>query len=561
MSVINNLLNLSSFSRVSPIRTESPALKPFAEVDDGSKVDLQRAQNRLLRAYRALEQLAELADVKTRFKLDLPDARSSSGLGLDLSTTAATLASIGEINASPTSFTPFGPDWATGSTAPLTIGGEYDGSNGSDTLTFEVRRAGVKGVDNLRIRVDDSQGNRLRQVNIRPSDPPDMEYGIGNGLFFTLGAGLLINRDTTTIQVFDNVGSAFDPDKPLGGTRNDNPNFQYYPAPNTLPSIVDGAFQLNGESIGVGTADTLNDVVGRINSSNAGVTAVFNAGTERIEFVQNTPGSVPTIDIQGDTSNFVQSTKLDTAVVNPGTDPEDEIAFQNVGAFSSIQSGSFLINGTSISVDASTDSLTTVIDRINTSPAGVVASFDPGTQTVLIETESQASVLELDSNGTALFAALKIPEGRVDNEAVGSGISRRRSYDIADALDRVFEEFNYLFQDSRFVNRGEGAELFRSPLEAAFREAFGETGGVASTRFGLRYDDSSDARRRGDFAALDRRNFTQSLQIRGADVKQFFSGSDGSSGLIDGLLEATGQALKNVGIALGQSGTFVDVFA
>ncbi len=561
MSVIFNLQNLSSFFRVRPVATSSPALKPLAPVDDGSQVDLQRARNRLLRVYRALEQLAELADVKTRFKLDLPDARSSSGLGLDLSTTAATLASTGEINASPTSFTPFGPDWTGLSTAPLTIGGEYDGSNGAGNLTFEVRRAGVKGVDNLRIRVDDPQGNRIQQINIRPSDPVDMEYGIGNGLFFTLGAGALVNLDTTTIQVFDNVGSAVDPAKPLGGVRNDNPNFQYYPSPNTLPAIVDGAFQLNGESISVGTADTLNDIVDRINQSNAGVTAVFNAGTERIEFVQNTPGSVPTIDIQGDTSNLVVSTKLDAAVVTPGTDPEDEVAMQSVGAFGSVQAGSFLVNGVAIAIDPSSDSLTSVIDSVNASEAGVVASFDANTQQVLIESEAQASVLELDSNGTGLFAALKMPEGRVDSEAVGGGISRQRSYQIADALETVFDEINYLFQDSRFVNRSDGAELFRNPLEAAFREAFGDTGGPASTRFGLRYDDSHDARRRGDFAALSRRNLTRSLQIRGNDVQQFFGGPDGSGGLVDGLLQATGQALKSVSIALGRSATFVDVYA
>ena len=121
----------------------------------------------------------------------------------------------------------------------------------------------------------------------------------------------------TTITVSDSVGATVDPDKPLGGVRNDNPNLQY-----GLPAIADGSFQINGESINVATSDTLNNVVDRINNSNAGVTAVFNAVTERIEFVQDTLGSVPTIDIQNDTSNFIEATKLDSAVVNPGIDPE-----------------------------------------------------------------------------------------------------------------------------------------------------------------------------------------------------------------------------------------------
>jgi hypothetical protein len=557
MSVISNLQNLSSFSRINPTGGGVQGLKPFAPVEDGNRADLLRAKNRLLRVYRALETLAELANVETRFKLDLPDAISNAGLGLDLTTTAAALASTDEINASPMSFAPFGPDWTNGSSALLTIGGEYDGSQGSGALTFEVRRPGVKGTDNLRIRVEDPQGGQPLNINIRPNDAPDFEYTLGNGLFLTLGPGALIDRDTATIQVFDALGSAVDSDKPLGGVRNDNPNFQYYPAPNSLPPIVDGEFLLNGESISVGTTETLNDVVNRINQSNAGVTAVFNATTERIEFVQNTTGSVPTIDIQGDTSNFVLSTKLDAAVVTPGIDPEDEKVFANVGAFASIQTGDFLINGTPISIDTASDSLTSVIDRINESGAGVVASFDPGTQKVLIETQQSESVLELDSNGTGLFGALNLPEGRVDNEAVGDGISRRRSYEIADALETVFSELNYVFQDKNFVDRGVGAGLFRGPLESVFSSAFGETG---STVFGIRHDASADARRRGSFATLDRRNFTESLQIRGNDVQRFFSGDDDTNGFVGGLFQATEQALKSLSLALGESGTFVDTF-
>ena len=89
------------------IRTAESApqgLKPYAPVDDGSQGDLLRARTGLLRLYRSLEALAEAANVRTRLKLDLPDAISSSGLGLDLTQTAATLVSSEEINASPTSF-------------------------------------------------------------------------------------------------------------------------------------------------------------------------------------------------------------------------------------------------------------------------------------------------------------------------------------------------------------------------------------------------------------------------------------------------------------------------
>ena len=51
------------------------------------------------------------------------------------------------------------------------------------------------------------------------------------------------------------------------------------------------------------------------------------------------------------------------------------------------------------------------------------------------------------------------------------------------------------------------------------------------------------------------------LQTNGDQVKKFLAGSDGGSGLIQDLLEATRIALSNVSHALGQSGSFIDTYA
>ena len=552
MSVIQSLQNLSFASRVSQTERAPQGLKPFAAVDQTANSDFRRARDKLLDLYRSLETLAELTNIDTRFKLDLPDARSSSGLGLDLTSTAATLASTEEINASPMSFSVFGPEWDDGSDALITIGGEYDGTHGSGTLSFEVRRDGTHGVDNLRIRLEDPQGNRIRNINIRANHAEDRQYDLRNGLYLTLGPGSLIDRDFTTIQVFDNVGAVVDPGKPLGGIRNDNPNLQF-----GTPSIVDGSFQLNGESIGVATSDSINDVIDRINASSAGVTATFNSLTERIDFLQDSLGSAPTIDLQGDTSNFLQATKLDTASVLAGIDPEDDQAFEDVAAFAAVQSGNIEINGQQIAIDTASDSLSTVIDRINTSSAGVTASFDTETQRVLIEADEATSELRLDSNGTGFFSALNMPEGRVDPEAVSRGISRQRSYGIADATAAAFAEISDLFRDTSFVGRGANAGRFRAPLEAAIRGLFGSS--MSGDLFGLQFDGSADARLRGDFASIDRQALTRSLQLRGDSVQEVL-GKNGE-GLIQSLLIGARQALTNVNQALGISGTFIDTFA
>ena len=550
MSIIQSLSSLASFGRVRTNEAAPQGLKPYSEPASVASGDLRRARTRLLNLYRSLEDLADRAAIETRFKLDLPDARSAESLGLDLSTTAAFLGSSEEINTAPMSFTPFGPEWSNGSDARITIGGVYDGTHGSGSLTFEVRRAGVRGDRNLRIRVEDPDGNRIRNVNIRTNHNLDRQYDLRNGLYLTLGAGELINRDTTTIQVFDNVGAAVDPNRPLGGIRNDNPNLEF-----GGPSIVNGNFTLNGQSIAVSTGDTLNDVINRINQSAAGVTATFNAAGDTLEFLQNQAGSVPTIDVAGDTSNFLAALKISGANLVPGIDPDNEKVLDDVGALSSITSGTFRINGQDIAIDPATDSLDDVIARINASSAGATASFDPASRRVLLESRDREAYLTLDGNGTGLFDALRMPEGRVDPEARSSGISRRRSYTIADATGTAFDQLNFLFRDASFSSGANGSFGFRGPLESALRAALG-----TESVFGLAFDPSANARRRGDLVTLDRQAFTDSLQRRGDAVQQVLGGNEGSTGLIERLLTATRQSLTLVNRQLGISGSVIDTF-
>ncbi len=552
MSVIQSIQNIANVSRIKLQSAATSGLKPFLAVEGNQSADFRTARTHLLRLYRHLEQLAEAVGVKSRFKLALPDALSADSLSLDLSTTAASLSSVEEINASPMSFSPFGPDWADGSSALLTFGGEYDGSNGSGALDFEVRRAGTHGSDDLRIRFEDPQGGPVQNISIDSTDAQDTQYSLNNGLYFTLGAGDLVNRDTTSIQVFDNTGAVVNPDNPLGGLRNSNPNLQF-----GGPSILNGSFSVNGQSINVTTTDTINDVIDRINLSSSGVTASFNDTLERIDFLQNETGSLPTIDLQGDTSNFLQAMKLDTAAVMAGIDPESEQALEDVALFSSVQSGEIVINGQQISIDTASDSLATVIEKINASSSGAVASFNTETRKVLIESTNPESVLELDSNGTDLFAALQIPDGRVDPEAVSNGFSRVHSYEIADITASVFEELNFLLRNASFDDSSI-ASGFRGPLEATLRALIGGDGG---DRFGMKFGAIADAKTSLGYATTDRHAFTQNLQIRGTSVQEFLGDSKDSAGLVSRLLSATRSSLTGVNKALGLSGSVIDTYA
>lgn len=550
-----------NFVYVKPGKTGAGVTAVPAAVEPGNRQDLLTARGQLLRLFVAIQAVAEALNVSTKLRLDLPDAQSTQGLGLDLSSTAAFLQSLGEINASPHSFSPFGPNWSGASSALLTIGGEYDGSHGSGNLSFQVVRPGTHGADNLRIRVRDPSGSVISNTNVRANDDPDMQYSLQNGLYFTLGTGGLIDNDTSAIQLFQNVGSQFDPAQPLGGVRNQNPNFQYYPAPGTLPAIVDGSFTINGQSISVSAAESMNAVIARINQSAAGVTATYNAATERVDLLQNTLGSAASIVLQNDSSNFLQSAKLDTAPLTPGIDPESQRTLSSVAAFSTVQSGSILINGTSIAIDANSDTLESVIAKINASPAVVNAAFDTQTQRVLIQANDPSSILEIDSNGTGLFAALQMPEGRVDPEADGRGVSRRRSYDIADAVESMMAEMNVLFRDSAFQNGSTFAKSFRSRINSAVSQLFAAGSDGNSNIFGLLFDRSDSAMSNGRFASLERRDFTHSLQRRGEDVRILLAGDGDDAGIIGRLAAAAGTAIRDIDNQLGLSATLLDTFA
>ncbi len=545
---INSLQSVLAGLRLRRPEAAPDPLAPAQGPSATDRADLLRARSRLLDLFRALQEIDSLTSGTSRLQLDLPDARSSPALSLDLSRTAARLDSTEEVNTTPTSFSPFGPAWTSLSTAELTIGGVYDGSSGTGTFTFEARGTGIHGIDRLRIRVYDPAGAVYTDIQVRETDPLEQQYELGNGLFFTLGPGALFVNETALVDVYDAIGSAVDPALPLGGVRNQDPNLEF-----GSPAVVDGAFEINGVSIAVSTTDSINDVIARINASGAGVTAAFDAASERIRFMQNTPGSAPTIVLSGDTSNFFAATKLDGATVLAGTDPEPDRSLASVADFSSVASGSLLINGTAVAIDRDADSLNDVIARINAADTGATARFDSATGQVVIEAATGKDFLELDGNGTGFFSAVNIVEGRVDTAAVSGGISRRRSYQITDSVERMFGELNELFRDQTFGGEIRNASLFRGPLSGTLGNFFDGEGERLLETFGLALNTAGRAQRDGTYASLDRAEFARNLQRRGEDVRRLLFGGRDGGGLVQELAAATRRAIGSVNQLLGVS--------
>lgn len=511
-------------------------------------------------------------------------ATSASSLSIITTATPTTIQSTEEVNATPTSFSPNESEWSA-SAAQVTISGEYDGSNGTDTLKFKVTRAGIHGQNDLRIKVYDSNNNQTDIIKINANHAIDQQYTLKNGLVVTLGEGDLLKNDTFTITVNDSQGSAVNPDKPFNGAGNDSPHLE------DGLSVTAGSFKINGTTIGVQANDTLNSVLDRITQSAAGVTATFDAATEKVLMTQKTAGAGHDIVLANDTSGFLAAVKLEDATVSPGEDPETDKSLAEVDRFSMVQSGSFSVNGVSIDIDVNTDSLNDVLDHISASGADVDASFDNTTQRVTVRAESTASQMELYNGATHFFTAVGISEGAYNavEDLIQAG-----SVNVVDVADRIVDSIveenaekpweqpvvnatpgsaatgpmlttlvgniasamNTLFDDSVIKGApGEFLEGVRNDIRSAVTSWSGSEGSRFNTDFGINFDFDKAQEGVFQFSRSAQQQFESALATPGgaASVRNALFGQE-FSGLFSQLhasLTASAADLESEGSSTG----------
>lgn len=165
-------------------------------------------------------------------------------------------------------------------------------------------------------------------------------------------------------------------------------------------------FTINsGDYLGTGnTADPL-DILGKINAATGttGVTATYDAGTDKL--VLTTTGSL-NLGSGADTSNFLSATGLLAAPLEGGTtkrsmvhlgriNPDQTLALANFATAMTDDGtghGAFKINGVEIAYNATTDTLNTVINRINGSTANVTAAYDATTDRLVLRSKTTGSV-------------------------------------------------------------------------------------------------------------------------------------------------------------------------
>ncbi|MDH3799359.1 MAG: hypothetical protein OES70_12000, partial [Desulfobacterales bacterium] len=403
-----------------------------------SRDQMDDTTRNVLRMRKAMEAVRQLMPASESAQIDVEiKASATSTASLDLSSsgtaTPTTLQSTAEVNASTTAYSTDATEWTGTSNAQATIGGEYDGSSGTDTLTFTVKKGGTHGGDLIRIDITDSNNNQIDSISFKKQDGINTPQTLSNGLTVSFSDGDFMKNDTFTLEVYDSVENAVNPDNPFNGTGAADPNFE------SGLDVTSGSFEINGTTIDVAADDSINSVLDKINQSAAGVTASYDAASETVLLTQDTPGSTPDIVLANDTSGFVAAVKLDSAVAVPGEDgtvTEDlTTPLAEVESFSTVQSGSISVNGVSIDIEVSTDSLNDILDRITASAADVTASYDSDSQRVTLSSNDAESQLILDSGTTNFFPAVEISDGTYEpvNETIEvqtGGVDAVKSSDL-----------------------------------------------------------------------------------------------------------------------------------
>ncbi len=151
--------------------------------------------------------------------------------------------------------------------------------------------------------------------------------------------------------------------------------------------IVDGGNVVVGTETAGTDMPSLADIVADINGAAIGVTAsIEDDAWGRPNLLQITGGAPVQLGSAADTSNFLQAASLlaspagNTRVSQRGLGGLDitaDLADARLVTSLSQPAGSFKVNGVEFTYDAAVDSISNLISRINSSSAGVTASYNP----------------------------------------------------------------------------------------------------------------------------------------------------------------------------------------
>ncbi len=360
--------------------------------------------------------------------------QSSATLGLDVASaeTASTITSTAEANTMATSYGVVQATFRKGAATQGSLGnlsGTYAGTGAAanaTSLTLEITSLNgtIGSVPTLvSVKATDQTGTNLGTYSGFLTTGQTLSLGADIGLSIAFTAGSILNQATTTFAVsrttpttVDATGAFNDADVNLRPRFDDN------------RPVTAGSFTVNGTSVSVAANDSIDSVLARIDSTVSGVTASFSGDKVTIQSVNP---SEDDIVLGGDTSGFLTALNLTTATTVKGNVRDDRQVLSKTAQFGTLTAGAFTLNGVSISVDPVADSLQTLITRINSSNAGVSASYDTVSDRLrLTSSASSEDDVVVGGDTSGFLTAAKLATGNTvrgnihDDVQALTGVSR-----------------------------------------------------------------------------------------------------------------------------------------
>jgi flagellar hook-associated protein 2 len=188
--------------------------------------------------------------------------------------------------------------------------------------------------------------------------------------------------------------------------------------------IHNGVNPDTGELIKFTTADSLDTVLNRITALTS-VSATYDPIADKIDLVSSSP---ITLGASNDNSNFLQAMRLSSGGSTVSSSStlssprlNDFIDSANLSGWSgSAVSDSIIINGESISYNSGSDTIQTLLNRINDSKAGVTATFDLSAGKFVLTNKQTGNVGISVSDGMGvggLAAAMGLTTGTISSGA------------------------------------------------------------------------------------------------------------------------------------------------
>jgi len=370
--------------------------------------------------------------------------------------------------------------------------------------------------------------------------------------------------------------------------------------------IAAGTFTINGVQFTVDPAvDSLNSVISAINSSAAGVTATYNAGTDTLSLKNTAANDTSIINFgdEDDTSDILDILAVTNATqATNGNGSTELTSTRNLGAVNAgdtlntvnfasgaVTSGTFKINGVTITIDATADSLSDVLGQINDSAAGVTASYDTASDSIRFVSNTLGSRTISFQAGTSNFltatnltAATQVAGSDSQFTINGGAVQTRNSNEISDAIGGVtlrllstgestvtvsvdnesivtdVTDFVKAFNDAVKAIHDQTASAGLLAGDASFQQIentlrstiFSQVSGIAGSNkslvdIGISTGDSFDSSVLSELQ-LDSDTFLEALRSGRANIRDIFSNSDGT-GIADQIFSYLDEATSTTG--------------